>query len=199
MGIVGFSIYSKRPGRGGQLPQSSARLKTGEPIPSLFQYCVSGTLLPYRNVILIRELNSVSRHNSPTTLVSPPAKVDFWHLPLDQTLVVTTVVRLRARDRSLPACVITKYPYRQSLRWNAFFFFITEESNLCIVLLVLSSQYRWMDFKTIYTEMFAMYVHKLFAFTWNEKLFAEPATFEHTNRAQNCCAICMATSTVVSL
>ena len=150
-------------------------------------------------MFLIRELNSVSRHNSPTTLDSRTAKVDFWHLPLDQTLVVTIVIRLTAADRSLPACVITKYPYRQSLRWNTFFFFISEESKLCIVLPVLSSRYRWMDFETIYTEMFAMYVHKVFAFTWNEKLFAERATFEHTYRAQNCCTICMATGTVVSL
>jgi hypothetical protein len=43
-----------------------------------------------------------------------------------------------------------------------------------------------MDFKTVYTEMFAMYVHKVFAFTRNEKLlvFAERRTFEHTHRTQ---------------
>jgi hypothetical protein len=137
----------------------------------------------HRNVFLIRELNSVSRHNSPTTLDSPPAKVDFWHLPPDQTFVVTIVGRLTAGGRPLPACITTKYNNRQSLRYNTLCY-ISGEINLCIVLPVLSSHCWWMDFKTIYTEMFAMYVHKVFAFIWNEKLFAESGTFEHAHRAQ---------------
>ena len=116
-------------------------------------------------------------HQQPWIL--PPAKVDFWHLPQDQTLVVAIVGRLTPGDRSLPACIIAKYPYRQPMRWNTFLF-LPEESNLRIVLPVLSSHYRRTDFKTIYTEMFAMYIHKVFAITWNEKLFAERGTFEHT-------------------